>query len=122
MQIVPFYYRPYGPGKIFGCWRGLKGSEVPEHRRMALLGQDAVDPLVRNFAVQGLAKLPPKELLFLAPLLVASLKFESRHGSPLARMLLEACFANPLTMGLAVYWRAHCELTVPLQVISRHAF
>jgi len=91
-------------------------EDYPEELRvesLELLSVKHSDPVVREYAVRQLDKLPDAELAEFVLQLVQVLKCEPYHDSPLARMLLRRALKAPLRIGHQFFWMLRSEMHVP---------
>lgn len=77
---------------------------------LQLLDVKVSDTILRDVAVQGLAKLPPHTLQPYILQLIQCLKFESYHRSSLSNFLVKTALAFPLVFGHPLYWAMRSEM------------
>lgn len=87
-----------------------KDRESSELVPLQLLLGRYTDPVVREFAVRELNRLPDSKLAEYLLQLVQALKFEAHHDSPLLRMLLRRCLRNPNRLGHRFFWMLRSEM------------
>jgi hypothetical protein len=93
------------------AYRVLREWEAPLPAVDALLvfGSACVDKVVRQFGTRQLDALPDAELANYLLQLVAALKHEPHHCSPLAQFLVRRALASPQRLGQRLFWLLKAE-------------
>ena len=102
------WHEPDGASGVHKLLRAL--PRLSGREALVLLDGRIVDEVVRAYAVACLASLDEHEYRTLLLPLVAMLKHERLHWSPLAHWLLARALAQRRTCGQALFWALRAEL------------
>mmetsp|Transcript_2716 Transcript_2716/g.4078 ORF Transcript_2716/g.4078 Transcript_2716/m.4078 type:complete len:1101 (-) Transcript_2716:95-3397(-) len=85
-------------------------AEITPEMALGLLDICFCDPVVREYAIRVVDRLPDAQLQEFLLQLVQVLKYEAFHDSPLSRLLLRRALRSPLLIGHHLFWMLKSEM------------